>query len=460
MEEAPGRIEPMDTTLSSRTRRVVSAGLLGLAAALGASGCSDAPDASTKPLTIWWFEWDPPKGLRELAKEFTKESGIAVDVQEIPLGSYQERTFVEFGNATASHPTTFDIIIGDSQWIGRGATEGLYVELTDWLPTVVDLKTVHGRAAKYLCEYPEGSGRWYAAPAETDAIGIAYRKDWFEDAKEKEAFQAKYGRPLAVPDTWDDFKQVAEFFQRPAEKRFGCTLLSGRGYDALAMGLQNLLWAYGGAWHAEGSNAVKGALDSPGTVAAIEMFRELLKLGPNGAENLDYGQSIANFENGSTAMALNYFAFFPGLAKKFGDKVGFAVVPKGPKGRVASLGGQGFSISTKVAPARQEMAKKFIAWFLKRDVQEQWITKPGGFTAHVDILKSDAFRKATPYNAPFADSIDSMRDFWNVPCFNELLSETQKYVGQAIDGQMEPMAALQKLAEEKERILKEKGLLK
>ena len=96
---------------------------------------------------------------------------------------------------------------------------------------------------------------------------------------------------------------------------------------------------------------------------------------------------------------------------------------------------------------------------LQKSVQEQWITKPGGFTAHTEVLKSDAFRKATAYNAPFADSIDTMRDFWNAPCFNELLSETQKYVGQAVDGQMDPMAAMQKLAESKERILKENGLL-
>ena len=45
-----------------------------------------------------------------------------------------------------------------------------------------------------------------------------------------------------------------------------------------------------------------------------------------------------------------------------------------------------------------------------------------GFTANVDILKSDEFRKATPYNAPFADSLDHLRDFWNVPSYNDLLA--------------------------------------
>ena len=47
---------------------------------------------------------------------------------------------------------------------------------------------------------------------------------------------------------------------------------------------------------------------------------------------------------------MNYFAFFPDLAKKMGDKVGFFAMPKNGSRRYASLGGQGFSISTKAPP--------------------------------------------------------------------------------------------------------------
>jgi multiple sugar transport system substrate-binding protein len=431
--------------------------------ALAACGKSDSAPSPTgassssakQRLVVWWFQWDPATGLQELGREFEKETGIEVVVEQIPLGSYQEKVFLEFGASRSR----FDIVIGDSQWIGRGATKGLYVELTDWLPGVVDLKTIHPRAAKYLCEYPEGSNRWYAAPCETDAVGLAYRKDWFADPAEQQAFQAKYGRALAVPTTWEEFAEVAEFFQRPAEKRYGCAFMSDRSYDGLTMGVQNLLWAFGGRWHAEGSNKVVGELDTPGSVAAIEFYRKLMKLGPNGAERLDYGQVLEQFTNGSTAMICNYFAFFPGLAAKFGDKVGFAVVPGHAGKRVASLGGQGLSISTKVPAQQQELAKKFIAWFLQRKVQEQWITKPAGFTANADILKSEAFRAASPYNGAFADSVETMQDFWNVPVYNELLALTQRYVGMAVDGEMETAAALKELALEKERILKEAGLL-
>ncbi|NOT31696.1 MAG: sugar ABC transporter substrate-binding protein [Planctomycetes bacterium] len=421
------------------------------------AGCSSkaAESDEIRPVTVWWFQWPPAAGLAELAQDFTRETGIAVDVRQIPLDSYQEQVFQEFGG----NETKFDIVIGDSQWIGRGATKGLYEELTEWLPSVIALDSIHPRAARYLCEYPEGSGRWYAAPCETDAIGLAYRKDWFEDAAERTAFKKRFGRELAVPATWEEFRDIAQFFQRPAEKRYGCAFPTGRAYDSLTMGFQNLLWAFGGKWHADDSNHVVGHLNTPATAAALEFFAELVRLGPKGAENLGYGEVLEAFQNGSTAMLCNYFAFFPSIQAQYGERVGFAPVPGKDGRRVASLGGQGLSISTRIAPERKELAKKFIAWFLQRPVQERWIEKPAGFTANTAILASPAFRAQTPYNAPFADSIDTMRDFWNVPVFNELLNVTQKHLGKAIDGELSVQDALDQLAAEKERILKEAGLL-
>jgi ABC-type glycerol-3-phosphate transport system substrate-binding protein len=117
------------------------------------------------------------------------------------------------------------------------------------------------------------------------------------------------------------------------------------------------------------------------------------------------------------------------------------------------------SISTKIPKEQQELAKRFIAWFEKRETQEKWITKPAGFTANAEILASEAFRARTPYNGPFADSVDAMQDFWNVPCYNELLAVTQLYVGMAVDGEMETEEAVKELAVVKERILRDAGLL-
>jgi len=439
-------------------------------ASLGCGTQSPPPD-NKKAITIWWAQWDPAVGLQELGNRFEKETGIAVKVHQIPWASYQDQVFLNFGN----NKTDFDMVIGDSQWIGRGATRGLYVELTDWLPSATDMSKIHPRAAKYLCEYPPDSGKFYAAPCETDAVGFVYRKDWFENEQEKVAFKQKYGKELTKPNTWAEFKDIAEFFYRPNNKQYGCALLTGRGYDSLTMGFQMFLWGFGGSWGNGKTFQVNGHVNKPEVAAGIEFFKSLIALSPNGASNFDYGKTYEAFMNGSTAMSMNYFAFFPGIVKQMGDKVGFFMVPQTKSNeivdlggkqveistsnrRAISLGGQGFSISTKVSKEQQELSKKFIAWFLQNDIQKEWITKDAGFTANTDILKSDAFKNATPYNASFAESLDYVQDFWNVPVYNELLAVSQRYLGEAIDNVRPTQEALDLLAKEHEQIFKDAGL--
>lgn len=424
-----------------------------------ATGCDKKQEAgdskaagaqpAQKTLTIWWAQWAPADGLQELGNEFAKKENVKVQVHQIPWSSFQDQVFQEFGKSE----TTFDIVVGDSQWLGRGATTGLYVDLTSWLPTAVDLKSLHPLALKYLAEYPTGSSHYYAAPAETDAMGWAYRKDWFEDPAEKDAFKAKYGKELGIPETWEDLKTIAEFFTRADKKRYGDVLVTGRGYDDIVMGFEQVLYAFGGSWGDSKTMQVKGMLDSPDAVKGLAFFKGLLQYAPPGGSKLGYGEALEPFVDNSTAMLMNYFAFFPDLAKKMGAKVGFFAMPKNGDRRCASLGGQGFSISAKTSPEQQELAKKFIAWFSQKSVQEEWVKKPGGFTANADILKSEAFAKASPYNPAFAESMDIVQDFWNVPVYNELIASTAQRLGEALDGKTDPKEALEALATEHEKIL-------
>ena len=428
---------------------------LWLAAAVGLALLPDAV-SSDDGITIWWAQWEPSVGLQKLGDEFEAESGIAVRVQQIPWASYQDQVFLNFGNKQ----TDFDIVVGDSQWIGRGATKGLYLELTDWLPDHVDLDGIHPVARQYLCEYPPGSARYYAAPCETDAVGFVYRRDWFEDPEERAKFRARYGRDLSEPQTWDEFHDLAEFFFRPEQKRYGCSLPAGRGYDSLTMGFQPFLWAWGGSWGDPQTRQVKTFVNSKEAVAGLEFMMELLRFAPPGGTSNDYMQILDTFINGSTAMLLNYFPFYPGIVSTMGDQVGFFPVPARDGNRFISLGGQAFSVSTKISAQQQRRAKQFIAWFQQVEVQKRWITHPGCFTANLDILASDEFAAAYPFNAVFAQSLDHVRDFWNVPVYNELLAVAQRYVGEAIDGVRSPQEALDQLAAEHEMIMMQAGLSK
>ena len=412
--------------------------------------------ASEESITIWWAQWDPAVGLEKLGQQFAEETGIGVRVHQIPWASYQDQVFLNFGNKT----TDFDIVVGDSQWIGRGASRGLYLDLSEWLPQHVDLDRIHPMARRYLMEYPAGSGNYFAAPCETDALGFVYRRDWFESPVERERFQDKYGRELKPPDTWQEFLEIAEFFHRPAEKRYGCALLTGRGYDSLVMGFQPFLWSWGGSWGNRDTFEISGYIDSEESVLGLQFLINLLQYAIPGGINSDYMQVLDAFMNGSTAMVLDYFPFYPGIVDAMGTKAGFFLVPRNGDSRVISLGGQGFSISTKVSPKQQELAKQFIAWFQQTKVQEKWITFPGCFTANIDLLTSKEFASAYPFNATFAQSLNYLRDFWNVPVYNELLAAAQRSLGEALDGAKGPAEALNELAVQHDLIMRQAGLLK
>jgi ABC-type glycerol-3-phosphate transport system substrate-binding protein len=90
----------------------------------------------------------------------------------------------------------------------------------------------------YYSEYPKGSGRYWAVPLEADAIGWAYRKDWFEDPSEMKAFKEKYGYDLAPPKTWMQLRDIAEFFYRPHANpsRYGIAIYTEQHGDGLIMG--------------------------------------------------------------------------------------------------------------------------------------------------------------------------------------------------------------------------------
>ena len=68
---------------------------------------------------------------------------------------------------------------------------------------------------------------------------------------------------------------------------------------------------------------------------------------------------------------------------------------------------------------------KFLEWFIREDVQKKWADL-GGYTCNAAILKSDAFRKATPYNEAFYQSMFMVKDFWAVPEYAELLTAANK----------------------------------
>jgi len=428
-----------------------------LVAAVGGATSVAAQDKVSE-LTIWWAQWDPANYLQQIGNDYEKATGIKVNVVQTPWGTFQDRVTTEW----AAKGTSFDLIVGDSQWVGQGATQGHYVDLTDFMTSNGIDKTVTPATLKYYGEYPAGSGKYWGYPTEGDANGFAYRKDLFENKDEMAAFKAKYGYDLAVPETWAQLRDIAEFFTRPDKGLYGVNVYTQKDYDAITMGFENVFFSYGCNWQ-DDKNNVLGVVNDDKCVKALELYKQLYSFAPPGNTNSFFQEMNDSFTNGQAAMVMNYFAFLPALVSdtnKYKDVTGFFVMPKGPDGeQFAALGGQGMSINNYIDDAHKQAAFDFLKWFSQEDIQKKW-AEYGGYTCNINVLNSEEFLKATPYNAAFAQTMNFVKDFWNIPEFAQLLAPTQSALsGYVVGGQGEAKDVLDKLAEDQDKVLVDTGVI-
>lgn len=426
---------------------------------VGLTGLATVAAQDVKELTIWWAEWDPANYLQQIGNEYEAATGIKVNVVQTPWGSYFDRVGTEW----AAKGTSYDMIVGDSQWLGQAVTQGHYVDMTEFLTSNGIAETVTPATLTYYGEYPTGSGKYYAYPTEGDANGWAYRKDLFEDAQNMADFKAKYGYDLAVPETWAQLRDIAEFFTRPDAGLYGVAIYTQVDYDAITMGFENVLFSFGSDWKAA-DNTVIGTLNSPQGVEALKLYGELYKFTAPGLNNAFFAEMNDAFVAGQVAMAMNYFAFFPALdnpeINPYRDGTGYFAMPKGPDGqRFAALGGQGTSINAYIDDARKQASYDFLTWFAQEDTQARW-AELGGYTCNIKVLESEAFLNQTPYNAAFAETMTFVKDFWNIPEFGSILAPTQAALqGYVVNGEGDPQAILDDLAAQTEDILAEAGYI-
>ena len=429
--------------------------VIGILFSLMVGGSAIAADS----LSIFWAEWDPATYLQELVLDFEAETGITVTVETTPWGDFQTKTFREF----AAKGDSWDMVVGDSQWLGAGATQGHYVELTDWfLKKGVD-KTMAPATIVGYAEYPKGGKRFWAVPLEGDAVGWSYRKDWFEDPKEKAAFYKKYGYELDIPRTWYMLRDIAEFFHRPSQGRYGVAIYTQKDYDALTMGIENTLFSWGSDLGDYNTYRVQGILNSKVGIESLEFYKELYKYTPPDWGNVFFQKNNQAMTEGLVAMSMNYFAFFPALinpaVNKYAKSMGFFSNPSGPYGqRFSALGGQGISIITY--SKKRDLAFKFLEWFIRDDVQKRW-AELGGYTCNATVLKSESFLKDTPYNQAFYETMFMVKDFWAVPEYAELLEVCQRNWHQyVVEGKGTAKGAMDAIAKDWEIIFKKHGRLK
>jgi multiple sugar transport system substrate-binding protein len=418
----------------------------------------EAPAVSE--LNIFWAQWAPADYLQQIGKMYEEETGIKVNVIQEPWGSFGDVFFTEM----AAGGDAWDMVIGDSQWLGQGATQGHYLDLTAFLTDTGIKDSVTEATLTYYGEYPTGSGTYWGYPTEGDADGWAYRMDLFEDPDNMAAFEAEYGYPLAVPETYAELYDIANFFTRPDEGIYGVAIYTQKDYDAITMGVENTMFSWGGEWQDENNN-VMGIVNSPENIESLQFYKDLYECCQvPGLSNAFYTETNDAMIGGQAAMVMNYFAFFPALANPdvspYADMTGYFPNPAGPTGQQhAALGGQGMSVISYIPDERKQASLDFIEWFAQDDIQAEWAAL-GGYSCNAAVLETDEFLNATPFNPAFAETMTFVKDFWNIPEYAELLEVTQReFSAFVVEGVGTAEDTMNTIAENHDAILRDAGYI-
>lgn len=432
----------------------------GLAAALVTAATVTGASAQDKEITLCWAAWDPANALVELSKDFTAESGIKMNFEFVPWTNFADRMLNELN----SGGQLCDLLIGDSQWIGGGATYGHYVQLNEFFDAEgISMDDFLPATVEGYSTWPKGSTNYYALPAMADALGWVYRKDWFERDDIKAAFLAEVGRELTVPATWEETREVAQFFQEreiDGKTVYGAAIYTERGSEGITMGATSALYAHGFKYeNTPGSYDMEGAVNSAGAVAGLEFYKSMYDCcTPPGHSDAYMVANLDAYKSGQVAMQMNWFAFFPGIAKDedVGDVSGFFVSPAGTEA-ASTLGGQGISVVSY--SENQAEALDYIKWFSAPDVQAKWWAL-GGYSAHKSVSGAADFADSAPFAADFLTAMGDVRDFWQEPTYAELMLSMQKRLHDyVVAGDGTAQEALDKLLEDWTEVFEDDGKL-
>jgi len=318
--------------------------------------------------------------IKLVIPDFKAATGIDIELDSQPYDALQQRVFAEL----ASQSSHYDVIICDTPWtpaltqklepLSSYLTNAALIDvadpaLGDYIPKVFfDTAVYHPTASHRQFPNPDtvdiGAIKAqgfdvFGLPLQSNVLTLAYRKDLFEDPKEKDAFKQKYGRDLTVPDTWDHFVEVATFFTRPKDRLYGTTLMAGNG-DWATDDFKTLLACWGGDGHLV-NDKFETVFDSPEGVEALTYYADLIskhKVTPPGVTSFSWDTASSTFGSGLTAMSMNYHT--EKLNPNVKGEIAYALVPQ-QKARGPHFGT--WMLSVNKFSKNKEWAYRAVTWF-------------------------------------------------------------------------------------------------
>ncbi len=270
-------------------------------------------------------------------ERFKKESGTQLALESVALDLHplQESLFAHGGLAGGE----WDVAFINTDWVAEAHQTGAVLDLAPYIKAHPPAGYPDAWTPSLLRAQQFGQSI-IGLPYHDGPECLIYRKDLYEDPKERTAYQSRHGVALQLPETWEEFARQAEFFHRPQDGLYGTVFAAFPDGHNTVYDYCLQLWTRGG-------ELMKGdrlLLDSPASISGLEFYRKMLNhpaaIHPQSRE-LDSVKSGFAFAGGEVALMINWFGFAAMCetleSSKVRGKVAIGDLPHAPGARSASL---------------------------------------------------------------------------------------------------------------------------
>jgi multiple sugar transport system substrate-binding protein len=389
--------------------------------------------------------------MQKLLPEFTKVSGIKVEVDKVAIGRLKEKQLLEMAKASGDFDLGCYIVMWKGEYVSKNLIHQLEpffanpaladpaYDMKDIVPIYLENLGLVGGPKGYLA----GPGaKLYGLPYGAETSVLAYRRDVFADLK------------LKVPETYAEFRALLPVLK----ERSGMGALTSRGqagHQAVHAWLLHLNPLGGSVFDEQWRPRFNDKIG----VDALKFLQEVVATGPAGIAGYGQGEANTAFLQGRAAMYLDSTSLAgvvpdPARSQVVG-KVSWALHPKGVR-RASQSGGLGLAIPRN---SKNPEAGFLLMQWLTSKAQDKAVTMQGGAPMRnstlrdVDVVRRHpefiTFVEALKYSNPDWRPIIPVWDKINVQALGVAISEAltgKKSAEDALNGAVPQVTAIMREA--------------
>ncbi|MEL6573656.1 MAG: extracellular solute-binding protein [Pseudomonadota bacterium] len=392
--------------------------------------------------------------VMQILPEFTAQTGIEVEVDQLPYLKMRERQTLELGQDEGEYDLIAYVVFSKADYVYADQLENLAkyfmnpklanpaYDSNDLIDGYVYNIGFAGGDKGYL----EGAtGSLFGIPYGSETSVLGYRKDIFE----------KHG--LEVPQTYDEMLELACQIPELEPGMGGVASRAASGHHASHAFLLHLA-PLGGRIFDDQWNPIMNNAEG---VAAAEALKQIVDCGPEGSTNFGFGEALGAFLAGDTAMFLDTTVVSgqtldpDKAAPEVLGNVGWALHPEGVR-RGSQTGGFGIGIPANAE--NKEAAFLLMQWLTSKE-GDKLVALAGGNPSRFSTHADEEVNAKYPHMATFGEALQYADPDWRpiIPVWGKINADLGTTLSKVLTEDLDIQEALDGVAERTQAVMDEAG---